>query len=181
MSHKNNSINTDNSKIFVYGSIAYDVLFSIPQDFREPLSIKNNEIQSFNATYVSDEKTELRGGTAGNIGYWLGNLKTPATIFSSVGKDFKEKGYKKLLENFHHKITGPVGNFTAHCYQASDPLHQQLVIWQPNSYEKIDDCHLESFIEIEDLKKFELAIFSPGTPNCPAFSYSKAPQQQQQT
>lgn len=152
------------SKIFVYGSIAYDVLFSIPQDFRDPIVVKNNEIKSFNATYVSNEKTELRGGTAGNIAYYLGQLNTPATVFSSVGKDFDEKGYRQLLTDFGHDVTGPIGEFTAHCYQASDTLHQQLVIWQPNSYELIDNCNLTDFIKPEKIQKFELAIFSPGTP-----------------
>lgn len=153
-----------NSKILIYGSIAYDILFSIAQDFRDAISVKNNQIPNFNATYVAHEKTEFRGGTAGNIGYWLGTQDTSATIFSSVGRDFNEKGYQKILEGFNHKIAGPTGSFTAHCYQASDPKHQQLVIWQPNSYELIENTDLTKYLTQTELAQYEIAIFAPGTP-----------------
>ena len=151
-------------KILVYGSIAFDVLFQVTQDFREALHVSDNKITDFNATYVSNKKQEYRGGTAGNMAYWLGELNTPATIFSSVGQDFTHKGYRKVLEDFGHTLHGPQGDYTAHCYQASDTIHQQLVIWQPNQYENIEDTTLSDHLFAEVLSDFEMAIFSPGTP-----------------
>lgn len=153
------------SKIFIVGSLAFDIIFSIPGDFRDSIPLHNGKIRNFNATYIANDKKEFPGGTAGNISFWLGQEKVPSTIFSSWGKDFSQKNYRKKLENLKVKITGFEGDYTAHAYMVSDILHQQLIIWQPNSYQKIKNLHLEDFLPKKELKNFKFAIFSAGTPS----------------
>ncbi|MCK5461192.1 hypothetical protein KAI58_04370 [Candidatus Gracilibacteria bacterium] len=154
-----------NYKILVYGSLAFDVIFSIPEDFRTSIPLENGKIRNFNATYIANEKQEFRGGTAGNIAFWLGKESIKSSIFSAWGKDFNQKGYREKLEDLGIKIKGFEGEFSAHAYIVSDPLHQQLVIWQPNAYEQNETQNLSDQFSDEDLEGFEYAIFSPGTPS----------------
>jgi adenosine kinase len=86
-------------------------------------------------------------------------------VFSAWGEDLDAKGYKAALLNQGHELKGRVGEFTAHCYNVSDPLHQQLVIWQPNHYEANKDQSLTEFYQLAELEQFTHAIFSAGTPD----------------
>ncbi|QQS58979.1 hypothetical protein IPN35_05340 [Candidatus Peregrinibacteria bacterium] len=152
------------NEILLVGSLAFDVLFSIPHDFRKSIPFENGEIRSFNATYVASEKQEHYGGCSGNIAWWLGKSGFSSTIFSAFGKDFSEKGYRKRLESLDIRIVGYEGAFTAHAYQVSDPLHQQLIIWQPNAYEQNASQNLIDFLTPEEIASFRFAVFSAGTP-----------------
>jgi len=151
-------------KILLVGSIAFDVIFSISEDFRDSIPLRDGKIRNFNASYLADEKREHFGGTAGNIGFWCGVEKCPTTIFSAVGRDFDEKKYRRKLENLGVEIRGATGDFTAHAYLISDPLHQQLIIWQPNFYAKNESQRLADHFTPAELAGVELAIFSAGTP-----------------
>ncbi len=150
-------------KIFVYGSIAFDVIFSVTDDFRKSIPLEAGEIRNFNATYIANKKDENPGGIAGNIAFWLGEAEVTSTVFSVFGKDFTTLGYRRRLEDYGHKIMGEEGEFTSHAYMVSDPLHQQLVIWQPNAAEVIDNIRLGDYVSEESLSGFEWAIFSPGS------------------
>lgn len=152
-------------KILVCGSLAFDIIFSIPQDFRKSIPLENGKIRNFNATYIANEKKEFPGGTAGNIAFWLGQEKQKSTVFSTWGKDFSQKKYRQKLEKIGVSFYGREGDFTAHAYMVSDPLHQQLVIWQPNAYELNETQNLTDSFSLEVLANFEYAIFSPGTPD----------------
>lgn len=152
-------------KILVYGSLAFDIIFSIPQDFRQSIPLENGKIRNFNATYIANEKQEFPGGTAGNIAFWLGQQKQNSDVFSAWGKDFSQKNYRQKLEKLGTSFYGKEEVFTAHAYMVSDPLHQQLVIWQPNAYELNETQNLADYFSTEDLKNFEYVIFSPGTPD----------------
>ena len=152
------------SKILVVGSVAFDVIFSIPQDFRDSIPLENGKIRNFNATYIANEKQEFPGGTAGNIAFWLGQQEIKSDVFTAWGKDFSQKGYKQKLTDLGQKIHGTAGLFTAHAYMVSDPIHQQLIIWQPNAYELNETQKLADAFSDEKLASFEYAIFSPGSP-----------------
>lgn len=163
-----------NSKTLVVGSLAFDIIFSIPGDFRKSIPLVNGEIRNFNATYVANEKKEFPGGTAGNIAFWLGQVssgrdgdggKISSTIFSAWGKDISLKGYRQKLEKLGARLAGPEGEHTAHAYIVSDQLHQQLIIWQPNAYEKNETSSLTDFLSQEEISGFKYAIFSAGTPS----------------
>ena len=152
-------------QILVCGSIAFDIIFSIPEDFRKSIPLESGEIRNFNATYVANEKQEFPGGTAGNIAFWLGQEKVPSSVFSAWGKDFTQKGYREKLEKLEVEIKGTEGDFSAHAYMVSDPLHQQLIIWQPNAYEKNENQQLGEHFSESALSELKYAIFSPGSPS----------------
>jgi len=152
------------NKILITGSLAFDVIFSIPEDFRISIPLENNEIRNFNATYIANEKKEFPGGTAGNIAFWCGHQDIPCSVLSAWGKDFEQKKYSKKLKDLNIDIRGTEGDYTAHAYMVSDPLHQQLIIWQPNAYEKNETQNLSEHFSDEEIKNFEIAIFSAGTP-----------------
>jgi adenosine kinase len=151
-------------KILVIGSVAFDLIFSVSDDFRKSIPLENGEISNFNASYLANEKKEFPGGTAGNIAFWLGQEESPATVFSAWGKDFALKGYRERLEKSGTKFRGHEGDYTATAYMISDPLHQQLIIWQANAYAKNDDLNLVDHINSDELADFDYAIFSAGTP-----------------
>lgn len=152
-------------KVLVYGSLAFDVIFSVPEDFRKSIPLENGEIRNFNATYIANGKKEYPGGTAGNIAYWLSQGGVKNTVFSAWGEDFFQKKYREKLEKLGSEIRGAQGDFTAHAYMVSDPLHQQLIIWQPNAYEQNETQNLRDHLSEEELRSFDYVIFSPGSPS----------------
>lgn len=153
-----------NKRVLVVGSLAFDVMFSIPSDFRQSIPLKEGKIDHFNATYVANGKSQHPGGTAGNIAAWMGYENNHVSVFSAWGKDLDDEGYETTLKKLGHDLRGSVGDYTAHCYNVSDPEHQQLVIWQPNHYEANQTQSLAAFYSHEELEAFEIVIFSAGTP-----------------
>ncbi len=151
-------------KPLVVGSLAFDIIFSIPHDFRQSIPLEGGEIRNFNASFIADGKKEFFGGTAGNISYWLGKEGVHSDVFSAYGKDFWEKGYEQKLKDLGVNIHGNAGDHTAHAYLISDPLHQQLIIWQPNVYEVNEHQSLLDFFIETDLARYQYAIFAAGTP-----------------
>ena len=150
------------NKVFISGSIAFDVIFSVDQDFKDAIVLENGKISNFNAMYLANEKKENRGGTAGNIAFWLGQNACKSTVFSAFGEDFFEKGYFDVLDKLGVDVIGPKGDFTATAYMISDISMDQLIIWQPNSYNLHYSSDLLEYIEPNKLLDFSYAIFSPG-------------------
>ena len=153
------------SPILVVGSLAFDVIFSIPHDFRQSIPLEDGRIRSFNASYLANEKQEYPGGTGGNIALWLETLNEPCSLFSAWGRDLLPKGYHEKLTLAEVDLRGSEGEFTACCYSVSDPLHQQMIIWQPNHYDFNKEQSLTDFYEKEELENFAYAVFAAGTPD----------------
>lgn len=153
------------TQTLVVGSLAFDVIFSIPHDFRQSVPIEEGQIRNFNATYVANGKQEYPGGTAGNIACWLKELGENCSVFSAWGEDLETKGYHSKLTYGGTDLRGSEGEFTAHCYSVSDPLHQQLVIWQPNHYEINKTQSLLAHYSEVEIKHFNYAVFAAGTPD----------------
>ncbi len=152
-------------KIFIAGSLAFDIIFSIPEDFKKSIPLQNGKLKKFNASYTANNKREYPGGTAGNIAYWLGKNKIKSVILSAWGRDLYQKKYGRKLENIGAELKGFEGEYSANAYIISDPLHQQLTIWQPNCYNEINNIKITDYIQKSDLQNFEHAIFSAGTPD----------------
>lgn len=146
------------------GSIAFDLIFGVGDDFRDAIHVVDGEIREFNPVYVAGDKKVARGGTAGNISFWLGQEGVESCMLSAWGADFEEKGYAGALRDLGVELFGPSGEFTATSYQISDPIQQQLIIWQPNSYPLHEKVRLKEYFSEEKLSEFEYAIFAPGTP-----------------
>lgn len=152
------------SHILLSGSLAFDVIFSLSQDFRSAIPLEDGKIRNFNASYTANDKKEFAGGNAGNIAFWLGEECVPSTIFSAWGKDIHTKGYRRKLENMGVSFRGSEGAFTAHAYMVSDPLHQQLIIWQPNAYALHGEQSLGKIFSKKELLDFRFAVFSAADP-----------------
>jgi adenosine kinase len=151
-------------QILLVGSLAFDIIFSLPTDFLASIPLENGQITKFNPTYIANAKTEHFGGTAGNIAYWLSEENLRATIFSAFGSDLALKGYQQKIATAGHRLTGPEGDYTANAYIVSDPLQQQLTIWQPNAYSLVDEAKLQDYLPKTELEQFDYAIFSAGSP-----------------
>ena len=80
--------------LIITGTIAYDYIMDFPGNFSD--HINKDQIHQINLSFIVNKFTKRRGGTAGNVSYSLGLLKTPHTLFSVAGNDFDE--YKKTFE-----------------------------------------------------------------------------------
>src|SRR5689334_9573765 len=55
-----------------------------------------DQTHNINLSFIVNKFAKRRGGTAGNVSYTLGLLKTPHILFSTAGKDFSE--YKEEFD-----------------------------------------------------------------------------------
>ena len=111
--------------LIVTGSIAYDYIMDFPGAFSE--HILPDQIHNINLSFIVDRFSKKRGGTAGNISYTLGLLKTPHTLFSYAGKDFQDykKEFQKIgIDTKHVKIDKT--NFTATAFAMADKNQNQI-------------------------------------------------------
>lgn len=74
--------------LIVTGSIAYDYIMNFPGSFGD--HILPDKIHQINLSFIVNKLAKRRGGTAGNVSYNLGLLKTPHKLLSVAGKDFGE-------------------------------------------------------------------------------------------
>lgn len=147
-------------KVLVIGSVAFDVIFSVSQDFRAAIPLSDGQIKTFNASYTAEQKKEVPGGNGANIAFWMSEEGVSCSLFSAFGRDFTEKGYRERLTTRDIEIRGAEGEFTAHAYMISDPVKQQMAIWQANDWEAIGEVSLTDFYSVKELQEFDYAIFS---------------------
>lgn len=111
--------------IIVTGTVAYDYIMDFPGAFSD--HILPDQIHNINLSFIVNKFARRRGGTAGNVSYSLGLLKTPHTLFSYAGKDFDE--YKKAFKKFgintsHIKIDKTT--YTATGFAMTDKDNNQI-------------------------------------------------------
>ena len=106
------------------------------------------------------------GGTAGNISYGLGKLKTSPLLFSLAGGDFK-KDYSAHLKKSGVVLRVHIEKIekTASFSLINNEGEKQVWILKRNAYKNINKILLTKTISGNELKKVGIAIFSPGTPN----------------
>lgn len=80
--------------IIVTGSLAWDYIMEFPGKFGD--HILPEHIHNVNLSFIVEKFAKRRGGTAGNVSYTMGLLKTPHALFSYAGNDFAE--YKDEFE-----------------------------------------------------------------------------------
>ena len=100
--------------LIVTGSLAYDYIMDFPGSFSD--HILPEHTHNINLSFIVNKFAKRRGGTAGNVSYTLGLLKTPHILFSYAGNDFVEyqKDFAKLgidvsgvqIEKNDHTATG---------------------------------------------------------------------------
>lgn len=149
----------------VVGSIAFDHVFSIEPSFKQELPIINGELNKVNMTFVATSDTIIiSGGTGSNISYSHALLSDRVYMFSAVGHDFKGTMGRSLSDMGVKDRTVVFDRDTARSLQITDKHGEQMIVWQPNAYEKINDIDLSMTLSTDEIKSCNRAIFSPGTP-----------------
>ncbi|MDE2589631.1 MAG: carbohydrate kinase family protein [Patescibacteria group bacterium] len=137
--------------LVITGTIAYDYIMDFPGKFAE--HILPQQLHNINLSFIVNKFDKRRGGTAGNVSYTLGLLRTPNILFSSAGKDFIEykKAFKKLksVDISHVKID--LRNYTATGFAMTDKTDNQIWGYFYGAAESIAKLSLEGVVESEDL------------------------------
>jgi adenosine kinase len=111
--------------LIVTGSLAYDYIMDFPGNFSD--HILPEHTHNINLSFIVNKFAKRRGGTAGNVSYTLGLLKTPHILFSCAGKDFEEyeKDFSKLGINTDNIQIDPEDH-TATGFAMSDKNQNQI-------------------------------------------------------
>ncbi|MBI2049539.1 carbohydrate kinase family protein [Candidatus Roizmanbacteria bacterium] len=103
-----------------------------------------DQIHKINLSFIVDKFARRRGGTAGNVSYSLGLLKTPHILFSVAGRDFAD--YKKEFEKFNI-LTDDVwidkNNYTSVGFAMTDKRDNQIWGYFYGASEKIKNLNLK--------------------------------------
>jgi len=151
-------------RALVVGSVAFDILFDIHGRIQDEILIQNGKLGRQNLMFTAKEKKQFFGGTAGNISYGLGLLKTKPLLFSVVGKDFDAEYAPHLKKTgVETRMVKAKEGFCATFYGMNDKLGQQIGVYQPNAYTQADTTSLFSSLTKKELTDVTIAIFSAGT------------------
>jgi len=82
-------------KLVVTGSIAFDYLMLYPGRFSDAL--KKEKLDAISVSFLVQEMTKHRGGTAANIAYSIGLLGGRPKLMAAAGKDFSD--YRDVLDD----------------------------------------------------------------------------------
>lgn len=136
--------------IIITGTLAYDYIMEFPGEFGD--HILPEHTHNINLSFIVNKFAKHRGGTAGNVSYTMGLLRTPHLIFSSAGSDFKE--YKNvfdelgidtsniLIDNNDHTATG---------FAMTDKASNQIWGYYYGAAAKISELDLNSVATKGDL------------------------------
>jgi len=145
----------NNSRIFVSGSIAYDILNDFAGKFED--IIHPDSIQKLSVSFqVSNQHTGY-GGTGGNIAYHLGKLGLNPYLIGILGSDDGQR-YKDYFLNSGVRDDYIIDKdgVTASANVISDAKQNQILSFYPGaSAEKISDD------ELPDFNSDDIVIVSP--------------------
>ena len=153
-------------KPLVVGSVAFDMIFGIHGKIQDEILVeRNGKLGRQNLMFTAKTREHFWGGTGGNISYGLGLLGKKPLLFSLAGQDFEGSGYEPHLKKagVDSRVVIDERGWTAVFYGMSDELGQQIGVYQPNAYEKIDTLPLSKTITQKDFDSVGVAIFSAGT------------------
>ncbi|MGI8420214.1 MAG: PfkB family carbohydrate kinase [Candidatus Levyibacteriota bacterium] len=111
--------------LIITGSLAYDYIMGFPGSFSD--HILPEQTHNINVSFIVDNFAKRRGGTAGNVSYTLGLLRTPHILFSYAGKDFGE--YKQAFEELGIKTNHVAiddNDYTATGFAMADKKQNQI-------------------------------------------------------
>jgi adenosine kinase len=136
--------------IIVTGSIAYDYIMEFPGNFGD--HILPEQIHNVNLSFIVSNFAKHRGGTAGNVSYTMGLLKTNHLLFSYAGKDFGE--YKKELKKLGIETKGikiDKNKLTATGFAMTDKSNNQIWGFYYGASEEIKNLEIKSVAKKNDL------------------------------
>lgn len=153
-----------NKKALVVGSVAYDIIFSVHNEFKKEVIIKDGKVADISIMLRANKKQMYFGGTAGNISYGLGIQGFSPILVSSVGKDFVGEFNTHLMNNnVDTRVKIYEEEYIASFYSISDTNREQIGIFQPNTHEYIHTINISDFVKDEEKNDISVAICSPGT------------------
>lgn len=135
--------------IIVTGSLAYDYIMEFPGEFGD--HILPEHTHNINLSFMVNKFAKHRGGTAGNVSYTLGLLKTPQILFSIAGSDFDE--YKKTFENMGidtSKVAIVKSDSTATGFAMADRASNQIWGFYNGASVNTSLLHLDKIAKKED-------------------------------
>lgn len=136
--------------LIVTGSIAYDYLMGFPGNFSD--HIMPEHTHNINLSFIVNSFEKSRGGTAGNISYTLGLLKTPHILFSVAGSDFEDykKEFQKLGINTDEVVIDKTDH-TATGFAMADKSQNQIWAYYYGVAAKSVDLKLKKVAKKNDL------------------------------
>lgn len=142
--------------ITVTGSLAFDHIMDFPGKFSD--HIMPDKIHQINLSFLVNTLSKQKGGTAGNIAYNLGLLKTPVGILGIAGVDFAE--YAQFLAQTGVDISTvqlAQNNLTSSAFIMTDKVDNQITAFYPGAMEYATQLSLENI-------KTDFAVISPNNP-----------------
>ena len=137
--------------LIITGTIAYDYIMDFPGKFAE--HILPNQLHNINLSFIVNTFDKRRGGTAGNVSYTLGLLKTSNLLFSTAGKDFAEykKAFKKLPSVDLSQVVVDKTKFTATGFAMTDKTNNQIWGYFYGAAESIVALSLRDVVQKDSL------------------------------
>lgn len=142
-------------KIWVSGTVAYDVILDYPGRFTE--HINPEKVHVISLSFLVNAVKKSVGGTAANIAYSLNMLGERAAIIGTVGEDGRElvKKYQKLgIDISNLKISRKLGTATG--YIMTDRDDNQIAGFYPGA--------MREKSALPKIKKGDLAIIAAEDP-----------------
>ena len=139
-------------------SIAYDYLMHCPGKFADAL--KEEKLEAVSVSFLVQEMTKHRGGTAGNIAYTIGLLGGAPRLMATAGKDFTE--YRQWLDeagvDTSATLTIP-DEYTSSFFANTDLQENQIASFYAGAM-----AHAGKLSFGSDAPETDLAIISPNDP-----------------
>ncbi len=135
--------------LIVTGSLAYDYIMDFPGSFGD--HILPDQIHKINLSFIVQKFAKRRGGTAGNVSYTLGLLKTPHKLFSTAGMDFTQ--YKKVFAKMGidtSSVTIHKDTYTATGFGMTDKTNNQIWGFFYGANEFVDQLKLKTIAKKND-------------------------------
>lgn len=146
--------------IIVTGSIAYDYIMEFPGQFGD--HILPEHIHNVNLSFIVNKFAKRRGGTAGNVSYTMGLLKTPHILFSYVGNDADtyKKEFKKLgIDVSYVKVD--TTEHTATGFAMTDTSNNQIWGFYYGASSKSSSLKLKTVLPYGKTDKDDVVLIGP--------------------
>lgn len=145
-------------KLVVTGSIAFDYLMHFPGRFAEAL--KKEKLDAISVSFLVQEMTKHRGGTAANIAYSIGLLGGRPKLMATAGKDFSD--YRDVLDDAGVDTSAVLvieDEYTSSFFANTDRDENQIASFYAGAM-----AHAAKLSFGADAPDAELAIISPNDP-----------------
>jgi adenosine kinase len=136
--------------LIITGSVAFDYIMDFPGMFSD--HILAGKEHNINLSFIVNKFARRRGGTAGNVSFGLGLLKTKHILFSTAGMDFNS--YKKEFEELGivtKYIQIDEKQYTATGFAVTDKKDNQIWGYFYGAAEQIADLKLRNVAKKSDL------------------------------